>query len=79
MEYDLKKWVLRTWITDRRYYIGEVKQMLGGEWVCRQRWGSRTSRFSRSRNLPATSYAEALSLLDATAKRRTARGYRLAE
>lgn len=75
MEYDLGKWVMRVWQTDSRYYIGEVKQDIFGQWCCHRSWGSRTSRRGNSMTRPANSYEKALALLEETDKRRKARGY----
>ena len=75
MQYQHEKGVSRTWITPERYYTAEVNQTLFGDWQCERRWGSRTSRRGNSMTIVAHNYQAALTLLDATTKRRQSRGY----
>lgn len=75
-DYELSKWVTRVWATDRRYYIGEVKQDIFGSWVLHKRWGSNFSRRGNGQMVSARDYDSALKMLDGVAKERKARHYR---
>ena len=75
-DYCLDKWVTQVWETDRRYYIGEVKQDIFGQWILMKRWGSQFNRRGNSKTIHAGDYDNAVHLLKDVAKRRTARHYR---
>lgn len=77
--YALDRWVTRIWQTDRRYYVGEVKQDLFGRWVLMKRWGSLYSRRGNSQTIVARDYNAATRLLEDVAKQRQARHYRPVE
>ena len=74
--YHMSKWVTRLWETDRRYYVGEVKQNLFGQWVLVKRWGSQFSRRGNSQTVVAADRHQAMHLLELLEKRRVQRHYR---
>ncbi len=73
--YSPDRWQRCHWQTASRYYVAEVTQDLFGQWLVRRCWGSRTSARGNEQHLSAANYEAAERLLDATAKRRRARGY----
>ena len=76
--YSPDRWQRCHWQTDSRYYMAEVTQDLFGQWQLHRTWGSRTSARGGEQRLNTASYEDALNLLQATAKRRRQRGYKLA-
>lgn len=75
--YSPDQWQRCYWQTDSRYYLAEVTQDIFGQWLVCRRWGSRTSARGNEQTIPTLNYNEALKFLEATAKRRKQRGYRL--
>jgi len=73
---DFSRWQRAYWITDRRYYVAEVKQDLFGAWVLERTWGSRFSQRGNCSTILAENYEDALARLAEVEKRRKARGYR---
>ena len=77
--YDLARWQSRHWTKGTRIYAATLHQNLFGDWQVQRQWGSKGRRGlapGRSLTLPASSYAEAVALLQATATRRERRGYK---
>ena len=73
--YDLTHWQTHHWTKGTSYYAARLHQSLFGDWQVQRQSGGRGRRGGRSLTLPASSYAEALSLMESTAKRRQQRGY----
>ena len=73
--YDLAHWQTRRWQKGSRVYAATLHQSLFGDWQVQREWGGKGRRGGRTVTLPAASFAEALALMDATAKRRQQRGY----
>jgi predicted DNA-binding WGR domain protein len=71
----LDSWHREYWATASRYYVAEILQDLWGEWIVKRSWGGLGNRRGNSKTVMASSYEEALSLLDTISKHRTARGY----
>jgi hypothetical protein len=75
----LARWQFHRWQKGSRTYAAYLHQSLFGDWQVQKIWGGKGRRGARSVTLPAASYAEALALLAAIAKRRKARGYQETE
>jgi hypothetical protein len=65
--YDLDRWQARHWTKGTRVYAATVQQTLFGDWQVQRAWGGKGRRGGRTFTLPASSYAEALSLMHAIA------------
>ncbi|MEZ4682107.1 MAG: hypothetical protein R2932_48665 [Caldilineaceae bacterium] len=72
---DFSRWQCACWVTDRRYYVAEVKQDIFGAWVLERTWGSRFSQRGNHSTVLAQNYDHALVLMGEVAKRRIARKY----
>ena len=73
--YELDRWQFRRWEKGTRAYAARLEQTLFGDWQVQRHWGGKGRAPGRTLTLPAASYAEALDLMEATATRRTRRGY----
>lgn len=70
---------LQRWINSKqdRYYLVDLTQDLFGDWILVLCWGALGSRRGRLRLVAVPSRAEGLMRLEAIARRRQQRGYRL--
>lgn len=65
----------RRWTTDRRYYSLRIQRNLFGEWELLKVWGSRYNNLGGHQVIPAQTFAEATTLLEAETFKRKRRGY----